>query len=99
MFSSCLFCSTCFYNVLLVLNSSDLGPKVHSVMCCCRAEFLIAGSGLSQQATPAELVRFPNPLDIGSQAGTLSSGTRDIFTNCHLLVLHADICDIMSFSM
>ena len=26
-----------------------------------------------------------------------TGGTGDIFTNCHLLVLHADICDIMSF--
>ena len=26
-----------------------------------------------------------------------TGGTGDIFTNCHLLVLHADICDITFF--
>ena len=28
-----------------------------------------------------------------------TGGTWDIFTNCHLFVLHGNICDISSFSM
>ena len=35
----------------------------------------------------------------GCKSVGYTGGTWDIFTNCHLFVLHGNICDISSFSM